>query len=177
MVRKRPRSFRPECSWQITSKCAYTHQRRSEPNMPLTTHEQCGNLSENELTENSSGYTPPQSSQDAEPLSNYPGLISECELVTTFSLAKSQIRGVSCRTFNPAQGKLSLPPNVHYNGKRTYANRDAQKHAPSKCILSIQQCECTRYSSRNTPFFSWRYCTIPTQIAPQEQTRSIHNYA
>ena len=127
--------------------------------------------------ENSSGYTPPQSSQDAEPLSNYPGLISERELVTTFSLTKSQMRGVSYGTFNPSQGKLSLPPNVHHHGKRRHAHRDAHKLAQSKCILSVQQSEHTRYSSRNTPFFSWRYCTIPIKIAPQEQTRAIHNYA
>ena len=178
MVRKRPLSFCPECSWQITSKRAYSlYPPTLDWAEYANTHEQFGNLSENKLTENSSGYTPPQSSQDAEPLSNYPGLISERELVTTFSLTKSQMRGESCRTFNSAQVKLSLPPNVHHHSKRRHAHRDAQKQAPSKCILSVQESERTRYSSRKTLFFSWRYCTIPTQIAPQEQTRSIHNYA
>ena len=108
---------------------------------------------------------------------SHPGLISERELVTTFSLTKSQMSGVSCPTFNPEQSKLSLPPNVHHHCKRRHAHRDAQKQTQSKCILSVQESERTRYYSRKTPFFSWRYCTIPIQIAPQEQTRSIHNYA
>ena len=47
----------------------------------------CGNLSENELTRNSSGNTRPQSSQLAEPLWTDPGLrngISVCNLISTF---------------------------------------------------------------------------------------------
>ena len=119
MVRKRPRSFCSECSWHITSKRAYS----AEWSVYATTHEQCGNLSEKELTEISSGYTPPQSSQDAEPLSNYPGLISERQLITTFSLTKSQKRGISCQTFYTAQDKLSLSPKVHHSGMHTETHR------------------------------------------------------
>ena len=55
-------------------------------------HAECGNLSGNELTRNTSGNTRSQSSQLAEPLWTDPGLksgISLRELISTFKKKKS----------------------------------------------------------------------------------------
>ena len=67
--------------------------------------------------------------------------------------------------------------HVYQHGKRRLAHRNAENHTSSQCILSIQECQHTRYSSRNTPFFDWCYCTTRVHLATNEQTRSIPNYA
>ena len=63
-----------KCKWQVTPKHAYTlDPTKSEWADYAAVQAQCGNLSGNELTCNSSGKTRPQSSQLAEPLWTDPG--------------------------------------------------------------------------------------------------------
>ena len=87
VARKRPRSFCQKCRWQVTLKHAYTHDpTKSEWDDYAAVQAECGNLSGNEFTRNSSGYTRSQSSQLAEPLWTDPGLksgISVRELIST----------------------------------------------------------------------------------------------
>ena len=69
MARKRPQSFCQKCRWQVTPKHAYTLDLlKSEWADYAAIQAECGNLSGNELTRNSSGNTRLQSSQLAEPL-------------------------------------------------------------------------------------------------------------
>ena len=69
VARKRLRSFCQKCRWQVTPKHAYTFDpTKSEWADYAAVQAQCGNLSGNELTRNSSGNTRSQSSQLAEPL-------------------------------------------------------------------------------------------------------------
>ena len=69
MARKRPRSFCQKYRWQVTPKHAYTlDSLKLEWADYAAVQAECGNLSGNELTHNSSGNTRSQSSQLAEPL-------------------------------------------------------------------------------------------------------------
>ena len=102
VARKRPRSFCQKCRWQARPKHAYTlDPTKSEWADYAAVQAECGNLSENELTRNSSGNTRSQSSQLAEPLWTDPVLksgISVRELIPT--LKKKRRRGMNCRTFS-----------------------------------------------------------------------------
>ena len=87
-------------------KHAYTiDQSKSEWTDYATIQAECGNLSGNELTRNSSGNTRSQSSQIAEPLWTDPGLksgISLRGLISTFKKKKKKKkrrRGMNCQTF------------------------------------------------------------------------------
>ena len=83
MTRKRLRSFRQECRWQVAPKHAYTlDPTKSEWAVQI----QCGNLTRNEFTRNSSLNTRLQSFQLAEPPWTDPGPksgISVHELLST----------------------------------------------------------------------------------------------
>ena len=69
VARKRPRSFCQKYRRQVTSKNAYTlDPTKSGWADYAAVQAQCGNLSGNELTRNSSGNIRQQSSQFAEPL-------------------------------------------------------------------------------------------------------------
>ena len=72
--RKRPRSFRQKCRWQVTPKHAHTltQRRPTGLTMPLSRHS-VGTYPENDLTRNLSSIRP-QSSQLAEPLWTDPGI-------------------------------------------------------------------------------------------------------
>ena len=87
VARKRPRPFCQKCSWQVTPKHAYTpNPTKSEWTDYAAVQAQCGNLSGNELTHNTSGNTRSQSPQLAEPLWTDLGLksgISVRELIST----------------------------------------------------------------------------------------------
>ena len=104
---KRPRSFCQKCRWQVTPKYAYTlDPKKSEWADYAAIQALRGNLSENELTRDSSGNTRSQSSQLVEPLWTDPGLVcaSQSPLKKKFKCR----RGMNCRTFsqNPrTQGK------------------------------------------------------------------------
>ena len=64
---KRPRSFCQKCRWQVTPKHAYIlDPSKSEWVDYAAVQAECGTLSGNELTRNSSGNTRSQSSQLAE---------------------------------------------------------------------------------------------------------------
>ena len=77
VARKRPRSFCRKCRWQVTPKHAYTlDPTKSEWADYAAIQVLCGNLSENELTRNSSWNTRSRSSQLAKPLWTDPGLKS-----------------------------------------------------------------------------------------------------
>ena len=66
-----------KCRWQVTPKHMYTlDPSKSEWADYATVQAECGNLSGNELTRNSSGNTGSQSSQLARPLWTDPGLNS-----------------------------------------------------------------------------------------------------
>ena len=65
-----------------------THRVRS--GLTMTLFRQCGNLSGNELTRNSSGNTRSQSSQLAEPLWTDPGLKSGISLRELISIKKKK---------------------------------------------------------------------------------------
>ena len=88
VARKRPWSFCRKCRWQFTPKHAYTFDpAKSGWAHYAVVQAEYGNLSGNELTRNSSGYTQSQSSQLAEPLWTKSGLksgISLSELISTF---------------------------------------------------------------------------------------------
>ena len=103
VARKRPRSFCRKCRWQVTPKHAYTvDPSKSEWADYAAVQAECGNLSGNELTRNSSGSTRPQSSQPAEPMWTDPGLrsgISARELISTLKKKKRR-RGMNCQTFS-----------------------------------------------------------------------------
>ena len=92
MTRKRPRSFCQKCRWQVTPKHAHTFDlTKSEWADYAAVQAQCGNLSENKLTRNSSGNTRSQSCQLAEPLWADPGQksgISVHELISTLEKKK-----------------------------------------------------------------------------------------
>ena len=69
MARKRPLSFCQKCRRQVTPKHAYPlYLLKLEWADYAAVQAECGNLSGNELTRNSSGNTRSQSSQLAEPL-------------------------------------------------------------------------------------------------------------
>ena len=70
VARKRPRSFCQKCRWQVTPKeeaCNFEPTKSKWANCAAVQAE-CGNLSGNERTRNSSGNTRSQSSQLAGPL-------------------------------------------------------------------------------------------------------------
>ena len=87
VARKRPRSYCQKGRWQVTPKHAYTlDPSKSEWADYAAVRAECGNLSGNELTRNSSGNTRSQSSQLAEPLWTDPYVksgISLRELIPT----------------------------------------------------------------------------------------------
>ena len=101
---KRPRSFCQKCRWQVTPKYAYTlDPKKSEWADYAAIQALRGNLSENELTRDSSGNTRSQSSKLAEPLWTDPGLksgINVRELISTKKKKKKRRRGMNCRTFS-----------------------------------------------------------------------------
>ena len=75
VARKRPRSFRQKCRWQVTPEHAYTFDpTKSEWADYAAVQALNGNLSGNELTHNSSGNIRSQSSQLAKPLWTDPGI-------------------------------------------------------------------------------------------------------
>ena len=104
VARKRPRSFCQKCSWQVTPKHAYTlDPTKSEWADFAAVHAQCGNLSGNELTRNSSGNTRPESSQLAQPLWTDPDLkngISVRELISALKKKNNRRRGINSPTFS-----------------------------------------------------------------------------
>ena len=96
VARKRPRSFCQKCRWQVTLKHAYTlDPSKSEWADYAAVEEECGNLSGNELTRNSSGNTRSQSSQLAEPLWTDPGPESG------ITLYQEKLKILSYRLYQP----------------------------------------------------------------------------
>ena len=89
VARKSPRSFCQKCRWQVAPKHTYTRDStKSEWADYAAVQVECGSLSGNELTRNSSGNTRPQSSQLAEPLWTDRGLksgVSVRELISTLN--------------------------------------------------------------------------------------------
>ena len=91
VARKRPWSFCQKCRWQVTPKHAYTlDPSKSEWADYAAVQAECGSLSRNELTRNSSGNTRLQSSQLAEPLWTNPGLQSKISLRGLISTSKKK---------------------------------------------------------------------------------------
>ena len=94
---KKTRSFCQKCRWQVTPKHAYTlDPSKLEWADYAAVQAECGNLSGNELTRDSSGNTWSQSSQLAEPLWTDPGLkrgISLRELIPTLKKKKKKNAG------------------------------------------------------------------------------------
>ena len=106
---KRPRSLCKKCRWQVTPKHAYTlDPSQLEWADYAAVHAECGNLSGNELTRNSSWHTRLRSSQLAEPLWTDPGLISEISLRKLISTFKKKAQAENGQTFSP---------NLHMRGK------------------------------------------------------------
>ena len=145
---KRPPSFCQKCRWQVTSKHAYIlDPTKSEWANYAAVRAQCGNISGNKLTHNSSGNTQPQSSQLTEPLWTDPGLksgFSVHELI--FSLKKKKCRqGMNGWTFslNPhKQGESNIKT---FNNKKKTHQIPKQRY-PLAChrhilpALSLEQC-------------------------------------
>ena len=124
MARKRLRSFCQRCRWQVTPKHAYTlDASKSEWADYAGVQAECGNLSGNELTRNSSGNTRSQSSQLAEALWTDPGLksgISLRELISTLNKQTNKKkcgREMNCGTFsrNPRTRGKSHPNHHHHH--------------------------------------------------------------
>ena len=99
-ARKRLPSFCKKCRWQVTPKHTYTlDPSKSEWVVSAAVQANCGNLSGNKLTCNSSGNTCSQSSHFAEPLWTGPGLksgISLRELISTLIFVLKLRRGMNC---------------------------------------------------------------------------------
>ena len=112
---KRPQSFCQKYRWQIIPKQAHTlDPSKSEWADYAAVLAQCGNLSGNELTRNSSESTRSQSSQLAELLLTDPSLksgISVRELVSTSK--KKRRRAMNCRTFS--QNPRTRGKSHHYH--------------------------------------------------------------
>ena len=87
VARKGPRSFCPKCKWQVTPKHAHTlNPTKSEWVDYAVIQAQCGNLSGNELTRNSSG------KHSAEPLWTDPGQKSEIIVRQLISTLQQQLQ-------------------------------------------------------------------------------------
>ena len=125
VARKRPRSFCQKCRWQVTPKHAYTSDSmKSEWADYAAVQAQCGNLSGNELTRDSSGSTRSQSSQLAEPMWTDPGLKSGISVRELISMErererergkkkKKRRREMKCRTFSQksSHARKTPPPS------------------------------------------------------------------
>ena len=99
VARKRPRSFCQKCRWQVTFKHAYTlDPSKSEWADYAAVQAECGNLSGNELTRNSSGNIRSQSSQFAEPPRTDPSPKSRISVRKLISIIKKRRRGMTGRT-------------------------------------------------------------------------------
>ena len=110
---KRPWSFCQKCRWQVTPKHAYTlDPSKWEWADYAAVQVECGNLSGNKLTHNSSGKTWSQSSQLADPLWTDPGLKSEISL-------RELISTLTTTTKVQAGNELSniLPKSLHTRKK------------------------------------------------------------
>ena len=122
VARRRPRSFCRKCRWQLTPKHAYTFDpTKSERANCAAVQAECGNISGNELTSNSSGNTRSQSSQLAEPLWTDPGLksgISVRKLISNQKKKKKRKQGMSYQTLsqNPCMREKS---HHHHHSKHS----------------------------------------------------------
>ena len=106
VARKRPRSFCQKCKWQVTSKHAYTlYPSKSEWADYASVQAECGNVSANELTLNSSGNTASQLSHLPERLCRKSGLISMRKLMSTLNRRNSRMLGINCRTSSESNRK------------------------------------------------------------------------
>ena len=84
VARKRPRSFCQKYRRHVTFKHAYTlHPPRSNCAEYATVKAECANVSDNDITLNTSGNTPSQTSDLAENMWTDPGLISVRVLIFT----------------------------------------------------------------------------------------------
>ena len=101
-----------------------TQRRRRGLTMPFVVQAQCGNLSENELTRNPSGNTPPQSSQLAEPLWSDPGLKNDARTNLRFK-NKKRGRGINGQTFsrNPHKRRRIATPQDAYRERESLSQR------------------------------------------------------
>ena len=122
VVCERPRSFCQKCRWPVTPKHAYTlDQTKSEWTDYAADQEECGNLSGNELTRNSSENTRLQSSQLAELLWTDPDLKSGIrvrEIISTLKKRKEKKRtrgmNVEHSPQNPRTREKSHYHHYHY---------------------------------------------------------------
>ena len=118
VAHKRPRPFCQKCRWQVTPKHAYTHDiSKSEWDDNAAVQSECGNLSGNELTRNSSGNTRPQLSHFAKPLWTEPGRMSGISVSGLISRRRRRRRKhgrrMNCRTFS--QDPLKRGKSHHHH--------------------------------------------------------------
>ena len=121
---KRPRSFCQKCKWQVTSKHAYTlYPSKSEWADYASVQAECGNLSGNELTRNSSRNTRSQLSQLAEPLWTDPCLKSGISVrVLISSLKKEEEKALAGNEF------LNILPKSSHARKNPPLSSHLQKN-------------------------------------------------
>jgi len=106
VANKKPCYFLKSRGSQVISKHTYTlYPPRSDYADYATVQGEDANLSENDLSGNSSGNIPSQSSHLADPLSTDPSLISERELIYTVNQTKSRRRRINSRTFSQSPQK------------------------------------------------------------------------
>ena len=115
VAHKRPQSFCQKCWWQVTPKHAYTlDPSKLDWADYAAVQAECGDLSGNELTRNSSGNTRSQSSQLAEPLWTDPGLksgISVRKLISTQKKKKTHAgKELSNIVPKPLHARKKPPP-------------------------------------------------------------------
>ena len=114
---KRPQSFCKKYRWQVTPKHAYTFDpTKLEWADYATVQAQCGNLSGNKLTCNSSRSTQSQSSQLTEPLWTDPGLksgISVHKQISTLIERKKSAGGEGSSEHSPKI--LALEKSHHHH--------------------------------------------------------------
>ena len=123
VARKRPQSFCIKYRWQVTSEHAYTLcPPRSDWANYATVQSELVNVSENEITVNSSGNTPSQFFHLDKTLWTNPALISVRELISIINDTKSLRRRMNCRRFSksPRKRPISQQHQTTRNSARSY---------------------------------------------------------
>ena len=143
VARESPRSFCQKCRWQVTPKHAYTlDPSKSEWADYAAVQAECGNLSGNELTCNSSGSIWSQSSQLGEPLWTDPGLKSGISLRELISTKKKK----KCRHgILPKSSHVRKKPPTHHIITHTLASQ--HKISMELTYTSVISCSNTPVSA------------------------------
>ena len=171
VARKRHRSFCQKCRWQVHT---HTHTHTPDPWKSewadyVAVQAECGNLSGNELTRNSSGNARLQSSQLAEPLRTDLGIksgISVRELIPTSKKKKKRRRGINRRTFSQKPRKRGESHHNHQYGEiKVYYMERYDKEETTVGLFFFFFSKYPRIKRTLSPSFS---LSLSLALSPQE---------